>query len=78
MSTDYELKTKQGVELSILEHSNTFDVIMFEEGDDFFEDQDVDVSMKNLSLDELKAIAQKVVNVISYFDSDYIKCEVDY
>ena len=67
MSTDYELINKDG-SLEITEHSNLFDVTIYTGTGDICD----------LSLEDLKKMNQELTNIISYFDSDYEGCEVDY
>ncbi len=78
MSTDYIMMEdkSEGVELSILEHSNKFDLIMFLEGDACTDE--TEVLIRDQSVADLKLMAQRLINTISYFDSDYQGCEVSY
>lgn len=62
MSTDYILVKQGATELSVLEFSELFDIIMRDEGlrDSFV--------ISDLSLEELKAVRDKLSQTISYFE----------
>lgn len=71
MSTDYVLVENDDVEVWICEHSCKFDLATFDNNTNTFYRQ-----MDGLTLDQLKHMNQQLTNVISYFDSDYAKCEI--
>lgn len=72
MSTDYVLINKLGRELEITEHSSLFDINLCEG----FEQNWADI--RDLTLEDVKLINQRLTNIISYFDTDYEGCEVSY
>ena len=76
MGTEYSLIEDPSKELYILEHSSKFDLGMEEFGDACTDG--IVIEFTDLTLDEIKAVTQEMVNVISYFDTEYSGCEVKY
>jgi len=70
MSTEYILISKGGVEITVLEHSNLFNI--------YIEGEDKGYNITNLSINDMKSVVQNMVNIVSYFDLDYDGCEVYY
>ena len=73
MSTEYTLINNMKGCIAVCEHSNKFDICI---QDSNLEPQWCD--MNNLTLEEMKEVAEKLVNVISYYDPDYTECKVSY
>ena len=77
MSTEYILFEEGNKEFSIYEHSNNFDIVMeVTEDEENLEVQDLYIC--GLTLTQLKEVNQRLTNVISYFDTDYKACQVNY
>lgn len=71
MSTEYILLDKgDDTSVSILEHSGKFDLGIYIE--------DFSVDLCDLTLEDLKQMNQKLVDVISYFDTEYDGCKTSY
>ena len=73
MSTEYTLINNMKGCIDVCEHSNKFDICI---QDSKLEPQWCD--MVNLTLEDMKNITEKLVNVISYYDPDYTECKVSY
>ena len=76
MSTEHYLlgqSTDTKPSVSIVEHSCKFDFLVYGHG---HEPEWVEVP--DMTEDQLKEMAQKLVNVISYYDPDYDGCTVKY
>lgn len=71
MSTEYTLlQNGEGNSLSIIEHSNKFN--LWVDTDHF------STGICDLTLEDLKQMNQKLVDVISYFDMEYDGCKTSY
>mgnify|MGYP001259719324 CR=1 FL=1 len=73
MSTDYTLIEKHGCGVEITEHSNLFDIAVWVGS---IEPEWTDIA--DLTLKDIKLINQRITNIISYFDTDYEGCTVNY
>lgn len=63
MSTEYQIAKTDEAELCVLEHSNMFDIYLARNDRD-----GSDLQLRNLSLEELKAVRDKLTQVIGYFE----------
>jgi hypothetical protein len=66
VSTEYRLAETQEAQLSVLEHSNIFDIYM--SAVDLEELDDVFINIPDLTLAQLREIHRKLGEVISYFE----------
>lgn len=73
MSTDYELISHLGEGVEITERSSKFDINVWS---GTIEPEWC--SVEGLTLNQIKEVSQRLVNVISYYDENYHECKVDY